>query len=80
VDDFIGIRTLANRSQSSLLIAGAFRKALRLIFRLRTDWNPSLLNTLVYRGIVEPISFVMGRKMLLNIKQRAESLAGQGAA
>ena len=52
----------------------------RLIFRMRPDWNPSLLNTLIYRGLFEPISFVMGRKMLLNIKQRAESLAGQGTA
>ena len=52
----------------------------RLIFRMRLDWNPSLLNTLVNRGFFEPISFVMGRKMLLNITRRAESLAGQGAA
>lgn len=47
----------------------------RLFFRMRTDWNPTLLNTLVYRGIVEPVSFVMGRKMLYNIKRRAEALA-----
>lgn len=47
----------------------------RLIFRMRTDWNGSFLNNLIYRGILEPVSFVMGRKMLLNIKQRAESLA-----
>ena len=43
-----------------------------LIFRMRTDWNPSWFNTLIYRGVVEPISFVMGRKMLLNIKKRSE--------
>lgn len=49
----------------------------RLIFRMRTDWNPSRLNTLIYRGLVEPISFVMGRKMLLNVKKRAEKLAAQ---
>ncbi len=47
----------------------------RLLFRMRTGWNPSLLNNLIYRGIVEPISFVMGRKMLLNVKRRAEALA-----
>lgn len=46
----------------------------RLIFRMRTDWNPSWFNTLIYRGVVEPISFVMGRKMLLNIKKRSEIL------
>lgn len=44
----------------------------RLIFRTRMDWNPSLLNSLIYRGLVEPISFVMGRKMLRNLKRRAE--------
>jgi hypothetical protein len=47
----------------------------RLIFRMRVDWNPSLPNTLIYRGIVEPVSFVMGRKMLRNVKARAEALA-----
>jgi hypothetical protein len=47
----------------------------RLIFRMRMDWNPSRLNTLIFRGIVEPISFVMGRKMLLNLKHRVENLA-----
>ncbi len=45
----------------------------RLIFRNRTDWNPSFLNTLMWRVMLEPISFVMGRKMLLNIKRRAEA-------
>ena len=49
----------------------------RLIFRMRQDWNHSRMNTLIYRGVVEPISFVMGRKMLLNIKKRAETLAQQ---
>ena len=47
----------------------------RLIFRMRIDWNPSLANRLMYGYIVEPISFVMGRKTLLNVKRLAESLA-----
>lgn len=46
----------------------------RLLFRMRTDWDPSFLNGLIYRGILEPASFVMGRKMLINIKQRSEQL------
>ncbi len=44
----------------------------RLIFRMRTDWNAGLLNNLVYGVIVEALSFVMGRKMLLNLKRLAE--------
>lgn len=47
----------------------------RLIFRMRTAWNASRLNNLIYGGVIEPVSFVMVRKMLLNIKQRAEALA-----
>lgn len=47
----------------------------RLKFRMRTDWNASFGLNLVYRGIVEPISFVMGRKMLASIKQRVERKA-----
>lgn len=48
--------------------------AARLIFRMRTDWNKTRANDLMYRGIVEPISFVMGRKMLQTVKARAEAL------
>ena len=47
----------------------------RLIFRMRIDWNPSPLNNVAYKGVVEPLSFVMGRKTLLNVKQRAEAAA-----
>lgn len=45
----------------------------RLIFRQRLDWSPALTNTLIYRVFLEPISFVMGRRMLKGIKQRAEA-------
>ncbi|HVU12739.1 MAG TPA: hypothetical protein VHD90_15780 [Phototrophicaceae bacterium] len=46
----------------------------RLISRSRNDYSPSLANKL-WMGplLVEPISFVMERRMLLGIKQRAES-------
>jgi proline iminopeptidase len=47
-------------------------KATRLIFRMRTDWNPTFMNNLIYGSIVEPISFVMGRKMLRTLKRRNE--------
>lgn len=45
----------------------------RLIIRQRLGWSPSLLMTLIYRVFLEPISFVMARKTLLGIKQRAEA-------
>jgi proline iminopeptidase len=44
----------------------------RLIFRQRLGWNPGFANTLMYRVFLEPISFVMARRMLNGIKQRAE--------
>ena len=47
----------------------------RLISRSRNDYNPSLGNALIYRVFMEPISFVMSRKMLLGIKRRAEAAA-----
>ena len=51
----------------------------RLIIRGRGDFNPdlknALLNLIVWRGIFEPAHFIMERKMLLGIKQRAEAPA-----
>jgi hypothetical protein len=47
----------------------------RLIERFRSDYNPSVFNRLVNSGIMEPVSFVMERKMLLGIKERAEKQA-----
>jgi hypothetical protein len=44
----------------------------RLIERIRMDWNPSPVNTFFYRIFLEPGSFIMERKMLLGIKERAE--------
>lgn len=52
-------------------------QATRLIFRTRMDWNPSLFNRLIYRGLIEPISFVMGRKMLRTLRRRAEQQSVQ---
>ena len=48
----------------------------RLIIRGRGEFNPDLknplLNLLLWRGIFEPAHFIMERKMMLGIKQRAE--------
>lgn len=44
----------------------------RLIERWRGDWNASPQNWLFMRVFLEPGAFIMERKMLLGIKQRAE--------
>ncbi len=44
----------------------------RLIVRGREEWRPSLLYWLYNRVIFEPAHFIMERKMMLGIKQRAE--------
>jgi hypothetical protein len=47
----------------------------RFVERWRLDFGPGLINTLAYRVFLEPGAFIMERKMLLGIKQRAEALA-----
>jgi len=48
-------------------------KVARLISRFRCDYNPRIRNSLLYgRYVVEPISCIMQRKMLLGIKGRVE--------
>jgi len=44
----------------------------RLIERWRADWDPTPMNTLVIRALLEPGAFIMERRMLLGIKARAE--------
>jgi len=44
----------------------------RLVERFRSDYNPSAFNRLMNGGVMEPVSFIMERKMLLGIKARAE--------
>ena len=45
----------------------------RLIERWRADWNDAAHNTLFYNVFLEPAGFIMERKMLLGIKERAEA-------
>ena len=45
----------------------------RLIVRWLFDYNPSLLKKIGYGFLLESIACVMGRKMMLGIKQRAEA-------
>ena len=58
---------------NAFLLEGAGEGTTRLLFRQRLDWNRSRANTLMYRGFLEPISFVMARRMLKGIKHRAET-------
>lgn len=48
----------------------------RFIERWKMDWNPSLANSFFYRIFLEPGAFLMERKMILGIKQRAEAMSG----
>lgn len=47
----------------------------RLVERWKADWNPTLKNAIFMRLFMEPGAFLMERKMLLGIKQRAEASA-----
>jgi hypothetical protein len=50
----------------------------RLIARFRNDYNQKLANTMMYGPpLVEPISCVMQRRMLLGIRQRVEAASAQ---
>jgi hypothetical protein len=44
----------------------------RLVERWKADWNPTLLNNLFYRVLLEPGAFIMERGMLEGIRDRAE--------
>ena len=47
----------------------------RIMTRFRVDYNSSLLNFISMNLFLEPISFMMERKMLLGIKKRAEAIS-----
>lgn len=50
----------------------------RMIFRWRADWAPSLTAWLFNYLFLEPAHFVMERKMMLGIKERAERSSREG--
>jgi hypothetical protein len=49
------------------------RKPTRPIVRSRTAYQPSFANLLIWRMLTDPISFVVERKMLQGVKERAEA-------
>jgi hypothetical protein len=44
----------------------------RLLIRWRLDYTPSRANDIMWKAFVEPINFVMERRMMLGLKHRAE--------
>lgn len=48
------------------------KQAARLLSRTRTHYEPTFVNTLIWRVLTDAIQFVMERRMLLGIKERAE--------
>jgi hypothetical protein len=48
----------------------------RLVERWRADYPATIQNQAAYKAFMEPGAFIMERKMLLGIKQRAEVLIG----
>jgi hypothetical protein len=44
----------------------------RLIVRYRMEYPPGLGNLLIWRGIMDPLFFVMERRMLIGIQRRAD--------
>jgi len=46
----------------------------RLVERWLADWNATPLNDLAYHVFLEPVAFLMQRRMLLGLKERAERL------
>lgn len=72
---------MKNLSFTRWLFAGAAAfeaidpQTIHLIERWRADVSPTLTNDVFYRGFLEPGVFVMERRRLLGIKERAERLA-----
>jgi hypothetical protein len=42
----------------------------RFLSRWLADYDPTLINKIAYNLFLEPVGFVMGRKMLIGTRQR----------
>jgi hypothetical protein len=58
----------------AFIVESLDRKSTRLIARFRQQYEPTFGNKLMWRGVTDPLNFVMERKMLLGIKLRAETM------
>ncbi len=54
-------------------------EGVRLITRSRNGYEPGLMNTITWRVMTDPIFFIMERRMLIGIRDRAEALAAAPA-
>lgn len=50
-----------------------FEGGTRLLIRWRLDYTPTRAHDIMWKAFVEPINFVMERKMMLGLKKRAET-------
>ncbi len=53
-----------------------YRGGTRLLIRWRLDYTPTRSHDVMWKGFVEPINFVMERRMMLGLKHRAEASGG----
>ena len=71
-------RAIVLKGWGAFVLKPIDEKTTRLIIRSQGDYDPDLknavLNFLLWRVVFEPAHFVMERKMLLGIKERAEKL------
>jgi hypothetical protein len=75
-------RALVLKPWGAFVVRPIDERTTRLIIRSQGDYNPDLknavLNFLLWRVVFEPAHFIMERKMLLGIKERAEKLGRNG--
>lgn len=76
-------RAIVLKGWGAFVLKPIDEKTTRLIIRSQGDYDPDLknpvLNFLLWRVVFEPAHFIMERKMLLGIKERAEKLAREQA-
>ena len=76
-------RAIVLKGWGAFVLQPIDERTTRLIVRSQGDYNPDLrnfvFNFLLWRIVFEPAHFIMERKMLLGIKERAENLAAEHA-
>jgi hypothetical protein len=76
-------RAIVLKGWGAFVLQSIDQKRTRLIIRSQGNYEPNLgnavLNFLLWRVLFEPAHFIMERKMLLGIKERAEKLARKHA-